>query len=154
MLQLSNFPTFATLLHLTLSHSHKYTPGADKVGIASAIVCAVHCMVVPLLFLFTYSLRQADVHHSHHTLLPGWWESLDYVFLAIGFYAVYHASRHAASRGVKRALWLFWLCLATSVIFQEQLHWLSYIASIGLIVTHFVNIRLHALTRNRNDTSH
>lgn len=106
-------------------------------------------MIVPLLFLFTYSIRHAHSHNAH-SLLPNWWESLDYLFLAIGFYAVYHASQHAASRSVKIALWIFWLFLASSVIFQEKLHWLSYVASLGLIATHFLNIRLHTRTKRKN----
>lgn len=113
-------------------------------------------MVVPLIFLVRFSLTDTTVAHVHagHHILPGWWESLDYVFLAVGFYAVFHAAGHAASKAVKKLLWLFWVCLAAAVVFHAHLHWLSYFASAGLIGTHLFNIRLHAgAIRHRKNQS-
>jgi len=75
--------------------------------------------------------------------LPYWWESIDYLFLVVGFIAVYHASAHAAGKSIKVSLWLFWLCLCVAVVFEHKLHWMAYVASGGLITTHFVNIRRH-----------
>jgi hypothetical protein len=126
-----------------LSHSHKYDPGADKVGIISAVICAVHCLVIPAIFLLRYSLVDSGATAGWGSGLPHWWETLDYLFLAVGFYAVYHAVRHTVSRGIKRSLWFFWLCLAVAVIFEDKLHWMAYIASGGLVITHFINIRKH-----------
>jgi drug/metabolite transporter (DMT)-like permease len=76
-------------------------------------------------------------------VLPYWWHALDYVFLIIGFVAVFHASAHAPAKVVKLSLWLFLACLAVAVIFEEQLHWMAYVASAGLVATHFINIRQH-----------
>jgi hypothetical protein len=36
------------------------------------------------------------------------------------------------------------LCLAVAVVFEQQLHWMAYLASAGLIFTHFFNIRNHS----------
>ncbi|GAA4469821.1 hypothetical protein GCM10023093_29960 [Nemorincola caseinilytica] len=131
-------------------HSSRYFSGADKLGIASAVICAVHCLVIPAIFLIKYSWADsvADVHAGHHAGLPAWWHVLDYVFLVVGFVAVLHASSHAPARGVKLSLWFFWLCLAVAVVFEEQLHWMTYLASAGLIATHFFNIRSHRNTRH------
>lgn len=138
-----------------MSHSHKYTPGADKVGITSAVICAVHCLVIPAIFLIKFSLSDSAGLGSGTvklgTGLPGWWETLDYLFLLVGFYAVYHASTHAPAKGIKVSLWFFWFCLAIGVVFEQQLHWMAYIASAGLVLTHFVNIRKHrAITAAAN----
>ncbi len=153
MLHLEYFPYFCCpFTHRSLAHSHKYTPGADKLGITSAIICAVHCLVIPAIFLLKYSW--ADTGHVMDEApklghgLPSWWETLDYIFLIVGFYAVFHAVTHTPARGIKVSLWFFWVCLALAVIFEKHLHWLSYIASIGLVVTHFINIRKHAF-RNK-----
>lgn len=127
-----------------LFHSSKYTAGADKLGIASAIICAVHCLVIPAIFLIKYSWADSVTSvHAGHEVLPYWWHALDYVFLIIGFVAVFHASTHAAGRGIKFALWFFLACLAVAVVFEEQLHWMAYVASAGLVTTHFINIRRH-----------
>jgi hypothetical protein len=130
-----------------LAHSEKYTAIADKLGITSAVICAVHCLVIPAVFLLKYSvvdgLGATSGHAGWGAGLPSWWETLDYAFLLIGFYAVYHATSHSPFKGVKISLWFFWLCLAVAVVFESKLHWMAYLASAGLIVTHFVNIRNH-----------
>jgi hypothetical protein len=132
----------------------KYTPGADKLGIASAVVCTIHCLLVPLLFLVKYWLSASgnadhlgltSIHHGDR-LLPSWWETLDYVFLVVSFVAVYHAASHAAGKWIKISLWLFWLCFAIAIFFEASLHWLAYLSSAGLVATHFINIRRHRLS--------
>jgi len=123
--------------------SNKYTAGADKLGIASAVICTVHCLVVPALFLFKYWWTNTTGKTLFSGGLPVWWELFDYLFLIVGFIAVYHASSHAAGRNIKKALWFFWCCLGIAVVFENSLHWMAYIASAGLIGTHFINIRKH-----------
>jgi hypothetical protein len=113
----------------------QYSTGADRLGIASAIICTVHCMVVPVLFLLKYS--------AIGNVLPSWWDNLDFVFLGVSLIAVYHASSHAAGKSIKYLLWLFWLCLAIAIVFEHRLHWMAYVASTGLIATHIGNIRRH-----------
>jgi hypothetical protein len=117
-----------------------YTASADKLGVASAVICTVHCLAVPLLFILKnwFQFNSAGAH-----LLPAWWETLDYVFLFVSFLAVYHASAHAASKKIKTSLWVFWVCLVIAIFFAHQLHWMAYIASAGLVLTHVANIRKH-----------
>jgi len=109
---------------------------SDKAGIASAVLCTIHCLVIPILFLLKFSF--AD---SKGCLLPPWWEQLDYVFLAVSFLAVYHSAKHAKSMKVRASLWLFWAILVIAIIFQNTVHWMAYIASAGLVITHAFNIR-------------
>lgn len=127
----------------SLSHTEKYSSGADRVGIISAIVCGVHCLIIPAVFLLKYSIADGAEAAGWGVGLPHWWEWLDYIFLAVGFYAVFHAVRHAPSRWIRVALWIFWLFLAIAVVFEDTLHWMAYLASAGLVTTHFLNIRNH-----------
>jgi hypothetical protein len=106
---------------------------ADNTGIASAILCTIHCLIVPLLFMI-----QTVV--SSHITLPSWWGWVDYLFLIISFWAVFHSGRHTSNRITKTALWFFWIVLATAIVMEDKLHWLAYIASAGLIATHVRNI--------------
>jgi hypothetical protein len=110
---------------------------ADKAGIASAVLCTVHCLVVPMLFLIKFTWADELANYR----LPYWWELLDYLFLLISFFAVYHSASHTASRPIKMSLWIFWAILAISIIFSKHLHALAYVASAGLVSTHFMNIR-------------
>ena len=114
----------------------KVSVRSDQAGIASAVLCTVHCLVVPALFLLRFSLTDNAAYH-----LPSWWEKLDFVFLIVSFLAVYHSAGHTKTKEVKISLWLFWATLAVAILFQAHLHWLAYIASAGLIATHFINIR-------------
>lgn len=123
-------------------HDTDYTTGADRLGIASAIACTIHCLVIPALFIIRYSFA-ATINGHLPAGFPAWWPLLDYLFLAISFYAVYHASTHAADKGVKWLLWSFWLCLALAVFFEEHVRWLAYVASAGLVGTHITNIKKH-----------
>jgi hypothetical protein len=103
--------------------------------------------VVPVLFLLKDSWSDSHLPAQ----LPGWWELLDYVFLVVSFLAVYHSAGHTGSRYIKLSLWIFWLFLAASVILGSNMHWLAYIASAGLVATHFLNIRrIHLLSKSGN----
>ena len=114
-----------------------HTVNSDKTGITSALLCTVHCMVIPALFLVKY--WQAD---NNAFTLPNWWEKLDYVFLAISLWAVYHSAAHARFVQVKISLWFFWCLFALAVVFDKTLHMLAYVASAGLIVTHLINLKV------------
>jgi hypothetical protein len=91
---------------------------------------------VPTLFLLKFSLGE----HADFAL-PAWWGLLDYGFLLISFVAVFHAAGHTTSKQIRIALWIFWSALTVAIVFEAMLHWVAYIASAGLIGTHFVNLR-------------
>lgn len=98
--------------------------------------------MIPALFTLKYTVStHINIHLANG--LPGWWAALDYLFLVVSFIAVYHAATHAAAKGVKRFLWLFWACLAVAIFFEKDLHWMAYVASVGLVSTHITNIRQH-----------
>ena len=134
MLRLLYCHTFAIQLHLRMNE--KVSTASDRAGITSAVLCTIHCLVIPVLFLLKFSFTDSSPLN-----LPSWWEQLDYVFLLVSFLAVYHSANHTPTRQIKISLWVFWAILAISIIFQAHLHWMAYIASAGLVITHFINIR-------------
>ncbi len=117
------------------AQEQQISTGSDKAGIASAVLCMAHCLVVPVLFLMKFWV--SDTAHQ----LPAWWEKLDYLFLVISFAAVYHSAGHTRFKEIKIALWIFWTLLACSIIFSTWLHSVAYLASAGLIAAHYINIR-------------
>jgi len=126
---------------------HKeHSTGSDVLGITSAILCTIHCLLIPALFLLKFWWTD----HTAYTL-PTWWESLDYFFLVLSFVAVYHSASHASTRAIKISFWSFWTCLAIAIVFEQVLHWMAYIASAGLIATHFVNIKRSLAIKNKKD---
>jgi hypothetical protein len=116
---------------------HKTASISDKAGIGSALLCTVHCLVIPVFFLIKFTWLQGNPAIN----LPAWWEKLDYFFLLISFLAVYHSAGHTRVREIKISLWIFWGILAIAIIFEATLHNMAYLASAGLVATHFINIR-------------
>ena len=117
--------------------NNEISTAPDKAGIASAVLCTVHCLIVPILFLIKFQIGDNNIIYK----LPSWWEQLDYVFLLVSFLAVYHAARHSKQMGLKVAFWIFWVILSVAILFQTYLHWMAYIASFGLVTTHVLNMR-------------
>lgn len=111
---------------------------ADYIGIAGSVLCIIHCLVTPVLILTSTLVR-------HDTLRLGFL-SLDYIFIAVNIVAVYFATRHATSPGIKRALWGFLAVFATALLLEPvsiAFAYLAYAASAGLVLTHLTNLRQH-----------
>ncbi len=113
------------------------TSKADYIGITGSTLCIIHCVLTPFLLL--------TVNFGSEGLKLGYL-SLDYVFILVNIFAVYHATRHTHSLLIKRALWIF-LSLFTACLLledvSERFEYLGYAASLGLVATHLVNIRQH-----------
>jgi len=106
------------------------TTRSDWVGIASASLCLVHCLLSPVLITLAASFE--------------WWPGVSYLFLIVSFYAAFETSRHS---GGSPWLWLIWISFAVltaSILFEddfEVLELLGYVASAGLVFGHVLNIR-------------
>jgi hypothetical protein len=111
---------------------------ADYIGITGSVLCVIHCLVTPLLLMTSTLL-------TDHTLRIGYL-SLDYVFIAVNCVAVYFATRHHATLAIKRSLWGFLALFAVAIILEDVsdlFEYAGYAASLGLVVTHLINIRQH-----------
>ncbi|MBB5284311.1 hypothetical protein HNQ92_002454 [Rhabdobacter roseus] len=113
-----------------LTHSFFKTK-SDLLGIASASLCVVHCLLTPILLVLAASSA-------------GWWHEVSYVFLLISYYALYETSRHCTNRRILLLIGSSLLVLTASVLLEDYFEWLhevSYLASLGLITGHILNIR-------------
>jgi MerC mercury resistance protein len=110
------------------------TNRADYIGIMGSFLCLIHCIATPFLLMSSAWLKQSESFHS-----------LDYVFIAVNIVAVYFASRnHHSTSLISKSLWVFLGIFTVAILFEESgtfFEYLGYFASLGLITTHFLNIR-------------
>ncbi|TAG07515.1 MAG: MerC domain-containing protein [Cytophagia bacterium] len=102
----------------------------DFLGVISASLCAVHCVLTPFLIVVFAQIP--------------WLYGASYVFLMISFVALFETSKHKEMNKILSFLWFCFALLAVAVIFEEDFHWLhylNYLASAGLIIGHILNIK-------------
>lgn len=106
----------------------------------ASTICMVHCIATPFLFV---------VHTCSSTCCeaaPIWWKWLDYFFLIVAFFAVYHAAKTTANKGIAKGLWLSWTALL-AVIVNEGVSLLHlpegaiYFPAFSLVALHLYNKR-------------
>jgi len=112
---------------------------SDLVGSAASVLCAVHCAVTPLLFV-AQSCSVAACCDSG----PTWWSSIDYVFIAITFFAVYYSAKRTSKAWMKYSLFGSWVLLSLLVV-NEKVSlfpiadlW-KYLSALLLIALHLFN---------------
>ncbi len=113
---------------------------ADYIGITGSVLCLVHCLAAPVLVMTSNLLR-------NDTLRAGFM-SLDYVFIVINIIAVYFAARQHTSSAIRTALWSFLFIFAVGLLLEDVspvFEYVAYIASMGLVVSHLLNLRQHRL---------
>ncbi len=116
------------------------TSRSDIIGATASILCFVHCVATPFIFVAHAGLALGEESH------PWWWGTLDIVFLVISFFAVYWSSRTTSKTWVKFAFWFFWLFLSLFLMnerlgFMHLSEELIYLPTVGLILLHFYNRR-------------
>jgi hypothetical protein len=103
---------------------------SDYIGIASASLCVVHCVITPFLILFFTNTV--------------WWEKFSYFFLLLSFISAFQATEHSKNRKILSLIWCSFALLAIGIIFEDdfpKLEIISYLASLCLIIGHILNIR-------------
>lgn len=103
----------------------------DILGISSATVCLVHCLIFPLLTILPFGLR-------HHPFI-------DVTFACIGLFAVFRIRR-------KTTVWvgcillismvLVWMGVFSEIILDVHSD-LILIGGAGMIIGHVLNYKLH-----------
>ncbi len=120
------------------------TKYADFLGILSSVLCIIHCLIFPFIFLwFNYQHQSA-------------WHMLDYVFILLAGMAVYGSSKHNPFIFLKIAFWLSYLLFAVSLILHETLwysFYLSLVASVSLVVCHLFNFSWHVRQEHTYSTT-
>lgn len=113
------------MLHLTNYQN-------DKLGIGSALVCTIHCLITPIVLLTI----QGAV----------WWHHLNYIFLLISSLAVFNAFKHIHITWIRNVLLSGIVLLGFGIFLAENIHWFHYVGYMGsccLIFAHTANIYLH-----------
>lgn len=111
---------------------------SDTIGAYSSSLCFIHCIATPFLFLAQTS--SVCCHKS----VPLWWQSVDYIFLIVSFFAVYRSTQTTSNKYIKPTLWISWIALFT-VIINEKFELLpvseilNYIPALILVMLHLFN---------------
>jgi hypothetical protein len=104
----------------------------DVLGISSATLCLIHCLVFPLITILPIGLS-----HNH-------W--IDLVFAGIGFYAIVGILKSETAKYIKLVLFFSMGLILASILYTLITHHhtnLLYFGGIGMIVGHLLNFRYH-----------
>ena len=120
---------------------------ADLIGASASFLCIIHCLATPFIFFIKSSTSLCCSE------TPVWWQSLDYVFLIVAFFAVLHISRNnRTKKWLKSLLILSWIGLllvtlnTTFFIFHIS-NALAYSPAILLVTLHLYNSNIFSLLR-------
>lgn len=113
---------------------------SDQLGALSSIICGIHCMATPFLFV----AKSCSVTCCSQT--PIWWQFIDVLFLIVSFIAIYFSAKNSINTKIKIGLWVSWVILALLITndFYNMLylpHWFIYIPAISLIFLHIYNLK-------------
>lgn len=107
------------------------TPFYDILGISSATVCLVHCLVFPLLTILPLGL-------SHNPFI-------DLIFAMIGLFAIFKIIKKSdllVSAILIISMILIWISVLADLFFEIHLN-LIFIGGFGMIIGHFLNYKSH-----------
>lgn len=122
----------ATLLRLInqVFMSRGFQKKMDVLGVSAAVLCLIHCLVFPLVFLIPLGS-----HHNH-------W--IDLVFVLLGLYAVAKVTKNHRFHWISWLLWSGISLVAVSVLLSFWTHthtpWM-YVGVLLLITGHFLHFK-------------
>lgn len=107
------------------------TPFYDILGISSATICLVHCLIFPLLTILPLGL-------SHNPII-------DLLFASIGLFAIFKITKKSTllvSSILIVSMSLIWITILTDLFLEIHLD-LIYFGGIGMIIGHLINYKNH-----------
>ncbi|UTW66255.1 MerC domain-containing protein [bacterium SCSIO 12643] len=113
---------------------------SDSLGAVFSSLCLVHCIATPFLFV-AQACTSSCCEDS-----PVWWQSLDYLFLTLSFFAVYYSGRKSSSKLVKKGLWVSWVALFITVMNEKFLiiplpEMYKHVSALSLVSLHLYNLK-------------
>ena len=113
---------------------------SDKVGVASNILCMLHCFATPFIF---FSQTQT-VHIGHD--IPFAWQIINYFFIAVSAIAVYYSAKNSTNNIVKLLMVVSWSILSFLIISEglELFHLpeiFTYLSASFLSLLHIYNLK-------------
>ena len=111
---------------------------SDLIGASVSLLCLVHCLATPFLFVAHAGLVE---HGEAH---PEWWGILDFVFLVVSFIAIWWTAKTTSKNWMRIALWASWVILAAIVLNEKISLFLLpeqaiYIPTVALVFFHLYN---------------
>ena len=112
----------------------------DTIGMFAGILCTIHCIATPLLFIAKACSTTCCSD------APVWWIMIDYLFLLISFIAIYFISKSLTIKWLKVSFWISWIILLFTIldhsfgIFILPQNFI-YIPSSLIISLHFYNLK-------------
>lgn len=111
---------------------------SNGLGAIASSICLVHCLATP--FLFVAQACSASCCEA----TPVWWQWIDYLFLFVAFFAVYHSAQTTTHKLISKGLWISWSVLLL-VVLNEKIQWVAlprysiYFPALSLIILHIYN---------------
>jgi len=112
----------------------------DTIGSIASTLCLIHCIATPFIFI-TQACTMSCCADA-----PIWWQSIDYIFILISFFAIYRSTQTSSNKNIKIALWLTWFVFFISIlnktlqVFDISAYFV-YGAGILLALLHLFNLR-------------
>lgn len=103
----------------------------DILGISSATLCLVHCLIFPILTI----LPLGFIHNP----------IIDLLFASLGLFAILKIIKNSAlliSAILVVSMSLIWISILSELFFEMHLD-LIYYGGIGMIIGHLINYKLH-----------
>lgn len=112
----------------------------DSIGSIASILCLIHCIATPFIFITQVCTMSCCAG------APVWWQSIDYIFVAISFFAIFKSTQTSSNKLIKIALWTTWFIFFFSIINKTVLLFninsnVTYIAGLILALLHIYNLR-------------
>ncbi|WP_073410220.1 MerC domain-containing protein [Flavobacterium johnsoniae] len=103
----------------------------DILGISSASICLIHCLIFPILTILPLGI-------SHNPII-------DLVFASIGLFAILKITKKSnllVSSILIVSMCLIWISILTDIFLDIHLD-LIYFGGIGMITGHLINYKFH-----------
>ena len=111
----------------------------DSIGSIASMLCLLHCIATPFIFI-TQACTMSCCAGA-----PTWWQSLDYLFVIISFFAIFRSTQTSSNKNIKIALWTFWSIFFILIMNKAiQLYYINpnfiYATGITLAILHIYNL--------------
>lgn len=108
----------------------------DILGISSATICLIHCLIFPLL-----TILPLGFNHNHY---------FDLLFASVGFFAIFKIIKNSnllVATILIVSMALIWISILTEIILDIHLD-LILVGGIGMIIGHLLNYKSHKNTNH------
>ena len=112
----------------------------DSIGSIASVLCLIHCIATPFIFI-TQACTMSCCEGT-----PTWWQSMDYVFIIISFFAILRSTQTSSNRIIKIALWITWFLFFITIMNKAiQLLYINqnvtYASGVTLALLHLYNLK-------------